>query len=316
MSKTQLKPISHRLPCRCGSGKSVSCWPASPVIPRATTTWRIFVAPVDADGRIEPKLWQAHRDRHGASRAVTSGTRRKTRQRSPRLQPGQAAAGGFTQVKAKPICLDWSRILNSPTSVSSSANMSSSTHERQDTHTYRVTTVSHSQAQARSPTASTTSTARLARGRLRWIKSRCLPDAPDAVWKRESRMAFKDSPVTLTSYPDPTSRSRCSMMRLRSPPRSALTLPRFPARCTFRYPATSSQARLPTFPVSLRAKALFVRTVHRFAESAADIRYRALWLGKLDQATTSGLVALMEKNKLKRLPVMRGETLVGIVSRL
>ena len=30
---------------------------------------------------------------------------------------------------------------------------------------------------------------------------------------------------------------------------------------------------------------------------------------------TSGLVALMEKNKLKRLPVMRGETLVGIVSR-
>ena len=30
---------------------------------------------------------------------------------------------------------------------------------------------------------------------------------------------------------------------------------------------------------------------------------------------TSGLVALMEKNKPKRLPVMRGETLVGIVSR-
>ena len=30
---------------------------------------------------------------------------------------------------------------------------------------------------------------------------------------------------------------------------------------------------------------------------------------------TSGLVALMEKNKLKRLPVMRGGTVVGIVSR-
>jgi hypothetical protein len=62
----------------------------------------------------------------------------------------------------------------------------------------------------------------------------------------------------------------------------------------------------------MKCSALLFASSHRFAESAADIRI-APFGSESSIIMTSGLVALMEKNK--RLPVMRGETLVGIVSR-
>lgn len=62
MSKTQLKPILNAsLPLRFRQIRIVLA--REPGHPQGDDDVAyIFVAPVDADGRIEPKLWQAHRE--------------------------------------------------------------------------------------------------------------------------------------------------------------------------------------------------------------------------------------------------------------
>jgi hypothetical protein len=80
----------------------------------------IFVAPVDAEGRIDPKLWQ------GIPRPAGSRGNVRTKQISLAiLFTTQAAPGGST-ITTTPTCLTTSAII-SQTNASSSANMSRST---------------------------------------------------------------------------------------------------------------------------------------------------------------------------------------------
>ena len=80
----------------------------------------IFVAPVDAEGRIDPKLWRAHRE---ACRVARQRPNEQDRHGHLVHQP---AAPGVSTMTAKPICPTRSAI-TSRTNASSSANMSRST---------------------------------------------------------------------------------------------------------------------------------------------------------------------------------------------
>ena len=127
-------------------------------------------------------------------------------------------------------------------------------------------------------------------------------------------MAFKDILVTLTSYPDPT-----PVSVLDDAVSIAATLGAHLAAVScevhVQVPGHFLAGSIANIPGIIAGEgALLFASSHRFAESAADIRI-APFGSESSIIMTSGLVALMEKNKLKRLPVMRGETLVGIVSR-
>ena len=80
----------------------------------------IFVAPVDTEGRIDPKLWRAHREACRVSR------QRPNEQDSSVIWFTTRAAPGDSTMTAKPNCPTSSAFI-SRTNASWSANMSRST---------------------------------------------------------------------------------------------------------------------------------------------------------------------------------------------
>ena len=95
-------------------------------------------------------------------------------------------------------------------------------------------------------------------------------------------MAFKDILLTLTSYPEPTP---VSVVEDAVSIATALGAHLAAVSCEVhvQVPGHFLAGSIANIPGIIAGEgALLFASSHRFAESAADIRYRALWLGKLD----------------------------------
>ena len=117
MSKTERKPILNAsLPAQFRQIRIVLA--REPYHPEGDAEVAyIFVAPVDPEGRIDPKLWRAHRE---ACRVARQRPNNKT---SLVISSIIRAAPGVSTTTAKPVYVTTSAII-SPTSASSPANMS------------------------------------------------------------------------------------------------------------------------------------------------------------------------------------------------